>query len=511
MNLLKHPWIPVRPQAGRGYSRLLTLEELFCRPEQWQIALPRDDLEMACLQLLVSFAQVMFPPEDSSTLRNRVKTPLSLEEFSDGVDKLRDWFDLEHPEWPFMQTRGVKADEVTPIQKLLIGLPEGNNHAFFNEAGEIKFLSAAVTAVALFHQAVNCPSFGGGFKGGLRGSAPITTLVSGDHLRETVWRNVLTHESIDDLLPGYDFDFSKDQPTWVQPIKAGEVFPTTRIGLLRGLFWQPAHIELVRADQETACQLLGSPVGPAYFGFLKEKFTYTAEGAPWPHPHGAIQITTKKGKREEKFLSFTTTAPAWTQMSEFVVPRGGKSDPEGSRPAPAITQFGKTWRKKPLSLLVGGYRVENGAALRERRHELFSLASGWDDASDNLKHLVDLALKSRDVLRKKLSDARKGNKGKGFKGLGIDLQHTAETLFFRRTERLVQNALADIPFDDAQQFNTHRQNIVNDLAAVCEDIFKKLTDPYAAKPEFIPIIAITRTELGVELNKLKKEVHPYAG
>lgn len=508
MNLLLDSWVPVRPLQGPALGGLLTLQELLCGEEKWEIALPRDDLEMACLQLLISLVQVMYPPDDVRALRQRAKTLLSPEEYADGVAKLGHWFDLDHPEWPFMQTRGIKADGATPIQKLLIGLPEGNNHAFFNEPGEIRYLGAPTTAIALFHQAVNCPSFGGGFKCGLRGGAPITTLVSGGHLREMIWRNVLTREFIADLLPTYDFDLSQDQPTWVQPIKAGETFPTSRIGLLRGLFWQPAHVNLIRAEEEHPCHLLGGSAGPAYTGFLKEKFTYTAEGSPWPHPHGALQIATKKGKREEKFLSFTTTAPAWTLLSEFVVPRGGKQDCEGSRPVPAITQFGRTWRK-PLALLVGGYR-SNQASVIERRHELFSLASGWDQAGDNLKHLVDLALKSRDALKKKLFYVGKGNKDKGFKGLGVGLQQTGEALFFRRTERLVQNALADVAFDDAG-FNTHRENFVSALAAICQDIFNELTGPYTAKPELVPIIAVARAGLGTELAKLQQEVQTHGG
>jgi len=329
-------------------------------------------------------------------------------------------------------------------------------------------------------------------------------------MRETIWRNVLTREHVREMLPEYEFDFSRDQPTWVMPIEEGKTIQAKDIGLVRGLFWQPAHVELIRADTEYPCDLLGGEPSSAYTGFLKEPFGYKVEGL-WPHPHGAIKFETKKGKREEKFLSFTTTAPAWTQMTEFVMPSGDKNkDKEGCQPAWPVSQFGKVWRRQPLHLWVGGYRVENGAALRERRHELFSLASGWEQAGGNLKHLVDLALRSRDALRKKLFYAGKGNKNKGFQGLGVGLQQTAETLFFRRTEQLVQHALADVPFDD-RQFNTHREKFVAELAIVCEDIFKELTDPYAAKPELVPIIAVARAGLGIELAKLKKEVQPHVG
>jgi CRISPR system Cascade subunit CasA len=109
------------------------------------------------------------------------------------------WFVLDHQQYPFMQTRRVKAKEITPIQKFFIGLPEGNNHALFNDKGEIDAVCASCSAIALFNQASNCPSFGGGFKANLRGSAPNTTFAAGDHLRETLWFNVLSQDRIADL------------------------------------------------------------------------------------------------------------------------------------------------------------------------------------------------------------------------------------------------------------------------------------------------------------------------
>ena len=192
MNLLKDPWIPVRTDGGTGTFRLLTYQQLLCETGNWQVSLSRDDMELACVQLLVCMTQVMFLPEDDKALRTRIASALSAADFAAAVKPCQDWFDLDHPTQPFMQSRGVKSIEDTPIQKLLIGLPEGNNHAFFNEAGEVRNLSAPLVAIALFNQASNCPSFGGGFKGSLRGGAPITTLVYGQDLRDTIWRNVLT-------------------------------------------------------------------------------------------------------------------------------------------------------------------------------------------------------------------------------------------------------------------------------------------------------------------------------
>ncbi|MFZ5614115.1 MAG: type I-E CRISPR-associated protein Cse1/CasA [Pseudomonadota bacterium] len=523
MNLLKDPWIPVRAD-GTGPFRQITYEELLCRASDWHISLPRDDMEMACLQLLACLTQVIFLPESNSRLREYVRTPLRPEAFADGVRPYLEWFDLDHPEWPFMQTHGVKAAEATPIQKLLIGLPEGNNHAFFNAAGEVRHLGPACTAIALFNQASNSPSFGGGFKGSLRGNAPITTLVSGDNLRETVWRNVITRERVLARLPGYDP--ANDKPTWVAPIKAGETIQTGSIGLLRGLFWQPAHVQLVRADREAPCDCLGGDAGPGYSGFLKEKFNFTVSGV-WPHPHGPLSISVKKGQLEQKFASFTTkpsartqlsescaeegrdkhaTPPAWTQLSEFVVPRDTAGGQEGQSPAEPVTQFGALYPEAPLHLLVGGY-CANQASILERRHEFFSIAKGWAENRGRLERFVEIGLQLRTALRGNLCYAAQGHKDNGWQGLGAPVHKTGEELFFQWTENLVHRVLRNF---SSKEFRAERERFAAEMAGVCIDIFEHLTQPYARKPELIPIIAAARRGLERDLNKVKEAEKSHA-
>ena len=94
MNLLSDPWIPVRAESDAADFRLLTYRELLSEPGTWQISLPRDDLELACVQLLVCMTQVMFLPEDDRTLRKRLAEPLSRKAFDAGIAPCREWFDL---------------------------------------------------------------------------------------------------------------------------------------------------------------------------------------------------------------------------------------------------------------------------------------------------------------------------------------------------------------------------------------------------------------------------------
>lgn len=524
MDLLKDPWIPVRPDGGTGPFQLLTYQELLCSEGTWQVSLPRDDLELACVQLLVCMTQVMFLPEADGTLRARLRAPLTPEEFADGVAPCTQWFDLDHPIQPFMQSRGVKG-EWTSVQKLLPGLPEKTStsasaHCFFNEVSEVRQIGGSIAAIALFNQASNSPSFGGGtaggFKGSLRGNAPITTLVAGHHLREAVWRNVLTLPRLRQRFPDYEPDYTRDQPTWIAPIVARDTLRWNEIGLVRGLFWQPTRVELVATGEEGPCDVVGASAATLYTGLRKEQFGFKIDRT-WPHPHGPMIESIKKGKLEQKFVSFTTTAPAWTLLSEFVVPRS-IDDPdakEGSSPAAPVTQAAAVFPTEPLHLLVGGYRAKQ-AAVEERRHELLSLAQGWTSNKQRLARLVTLGLESLSHLSAALLLASKGYEDKArnikLKGIGtlhkqgkklLGLHTLGERLFYARTEALIHET-----FDNSKTFRewqAAKAEFVLALAGTCRSIFEELTDPYALKAELIPVIAWARRSLNTALAKLMEE------
>lgn len=500
MDLLIDPWIPVRDDGGTGEFHLLTLEQLLCTDDSWWVSLTRDDLELACIQLLACMAQVMFLPENDSELRERMRDPLTPKELAEGTEPWKDWFDLDHPTTPFMQTRGVKAEKETSIQKILVGLPEGNNHAFFNAVGEVRRLSGSIAAIALFNQASNTPGFGGGFKDSIRGKAPVTTMIKGRNLRQTIWCNIVTLPRIRARLPGYEPDLGKDRPCWVDAIQAKSPISAHEIGLVRGLFWQPSRVELVHCDDALVCDVLGVEFPTAYTGFLKEKFTFTLEGV-WLHPHGAMTATRSRGAVKWRFISFTTNAPAWTWLSEFVVPSPLVDNArEGSTPAAPVTQFNEICPDEPLHLIVGGYRAKQ-ASVTERRHEMFTLAEGWEeDHKGRTKRLVELGKAGRTSLRGKLWYISKGDKDKGMKGIGVPLHETGDKIFYARTESLFHETLREkLTF---KQWLTAESDFAMHISEICRSIFKELTDPYAMKPELIPVIAWARRTLNADLANL---------
>ena len=499
MNLLTEQWVPVRPLPS-GKPEKISLRQLLCEEGNWELCLPRDDMELAALQLLVCLTQALFTPADAQTLKQRIAGHLSEDEFSGGCGPFNDWFQVDHQDYPFMQVRGVKAKEPTPMDKLLAGLTGATNSCFVNQSGLGECLCPGCAAIALFNQASCVPSFGGGFKAGLRGVAPITTLVQGANLRQTIWLNVLCEERLEADISWYSAT-KHQKPTWVEPIKAGKKIAAERIGLMRGLLWQPAHIELLQPTEKSNCSCCGCQTDETYRGFKKAKFNFTVEGT-WPHPHSPRISIKKKGQIEEKFAAFTTSAPSWTQLSRFVVQQQiDASNVEGQQPATVIRQVqflfrGKTQR---LYLLVGGYRNKQ-ASILERRHEVFTLNHGWDRHTADIKQLVKKGMGYRDALYKALYVFIKGIRE--IKGAGIKLHQVAEGRYYRHSEPTILDTLARIDFENSAPELTR---MGDELTGIVKELFEESVRPYLQDPELIRTLAVARRILNKHLRALKPQ------
>jgi len=498
MNLLVDAWIPVRPLSG-GPPLQISLQTLLCRSERWTLCLPRDDMELAALQLLVCLLQVAWIPKDADELRGRIGKPLTEGEFQAGVDKWGDTFRLDHPETPFMQVKGVSAKEPTGMDKLLAGLTGATNCTFVNEPGQGDALCPGCSAIALFNQANNAPSFGGGFKSGLRGGSPVTTLIQGDDLRTTLWLNVLTASSLDKQLEEWR-SLLAQRPTWQQPIIAAAKIPAEEIGLLRGLFWQPDHIELCQPEGEGCCTGCGLHSEQRYTGFLKAKFNFTVEET-WPHPHSPRLLTVKKGAVEEKFLAFTTSAPSWTQISRMVVAQTVDKSQEGHIPAAVVSQLREIFPNNKLRLVIGGYR-NNQASILERRHDVLAFNQGWDQHLTVIEEVVATGQGYKTALRKALYTFAEGVKNSDIKGAGVSVHEVAERQYYRQSDLLIPDLLATIDFDNAEQvLSTLRQ----ELDRLCNRLFEEATDPYAHHPKLIRTLAVARVGLKKYLSQLQPQ------
>ncbi|SFE83837.1 type I-E CRISPR-associated protein Cse1/CasA [Nitrosomonas sp. Nm166] len=492
MNLLTEAWIPI--QHNSQFQKI-TLQQLLCGEKTGELCLPRDDMELACLQLLCAITQVLFTPKDKKELGKYVTQPVSSDAYENACKGKMDWFDLDHPETPFMQIRNVKAIQPTLMDKLLAGVADGTNKSFVNPRGLGDYLCGSCVAIALFNVANNAPSMGGGFKGSLRGSTPITLLIKGNELHQTVWLNILTEETLAEIMPWYQ-ETKTQKPNYLDRVSADSKILASCIGLNRGLLWQPAYFELLSPKPKGKCVCCGS-IEPVYAGFNKAKFNYTVEGI-WPHPLSSRFFSIKKGEKEERFPSFTTTAPTWTHLSRLVVDQ--QNEKEGQQTAPVIRQARTFMQNDKIQLIVGGYR-NNQATVLERRHEFFSLAQGWAEHGEVIRRIITDGLAYKTILRKALYLFAVGIKDK-IHGSGVNLCDFAEADYYHQTENWLHQCLASINFDapdsDLKSLNFQLKKSVT-------NIFDKVTEPYRQEPKMLKALALARRSLHKSLKELEPQ------
>lgn len=496
MNLLIEEWIPVRP-LPTGAMKKISLKELLCGNEAWELCLPRDDMELAAVQLLICMTQVLLTPESPDELKRRIAKPLQSAEYDAAIKSFDDWFQLDHPKYPFMQVKGVSAKKVTSLDKLMAGLTGATSCCFVNEPDLAAKLCAGCASIALFNQATCTPGFGGGFKDPLRGGTPITTLLQGKHLRQTVCLNVLSEDEVMRLISWHSA--TKGQlPTWMEPIQS-ETIPAQNIGFARGLFWQPAHVELQPPTVEDSfCSSCGHAVNRFYTGFTAAKFRdYTIKNT-WPHPHSPQTTELEQdGAINFSFLSFNLTAPAWTQLNRFVAQVPPQRRKEGYEPAAVVLQSKKLYglQSKQLHLLVGGY-VRKKASIVDRRHDAFTLNHGWDQHVDVINEIVSLGIACKKAVTGAILFFCNGQKDKKtnkivLKGLGEKngLTKVAEIQFYRRSEPTIENTLSNIDYKEAAQELTRLRKTLKSIAV---DLFDELVSPYRNDPELIRTLAAAK-------------------
>jgi CRISPR system Cascade subunit CasA len=503
MNLLIDNWIPV---SLHGEAQRISLKQLLCDKQvhDWQLAVLRDDMDLAALQLLICLVQVVLTPEDAKALKKRWSEPIPEADYEQAIQPFINWFDLLHPETPFMQTASVAPEKGNKnwasLQKLFVGLPEktstsASSNGFFNAPDEIQSVHLGDAAIALFQQATNGFSLGGAaFSVGLKGSMPLTTLVLSENLRKTIWANVLSKAFLMEKAPEL-LNAEIQQPTWVIAPHTSKQENALHIRLLRGLFWQPAKIKLeVKSGLAT--------------GFFKNTGMCSIPGF-WQHPHTPIDmLRLHTGNAKEKpFLSARNDLPLWGQMMNFFYTQSQvklvETQQEGTSCALVVQQYqdNSTWRGRDIKLAIGGY-VKGGSAesLAGRKHETYSLSTNWENKSAEMLHLINIGLEvykklnasmnkfaliaiDKGMLKAKESGFKKAVKGK------------AKQAYFDNSESLMHSILRKLVWDDIATYQKQ-------FADLARTIFEQIMEPYEHDPKMLQAIIESRAMLNNMLNKM---------
>jgi CRISPR system Cascade subunit CasA len=300
MNLIEDPWLPFRRLDGTvEYCRPAALAS----PEYGDLSLVRADFQGAAWQFLIGLLQTTFAPKNTGEWADLWETPPVVEELDAAFAPYRDVFELDGDGARFMQDSDPLADRPeSSVASLLIEAPGAQtlklNSDHFIKRSLAECICPACAAAALFTMQINAPSGGKGYRTGLRGGGPLTTLVLPHHAESTLWQglwlNVLDREANEFSVPvpqdGSVFPWLTD--TQESEREGSEVLPDG-VHPLHVHWAMPRRFRLMFESTPCECDLCGRQSQNSVASVRAKNYGNNYAG-PWVHPLTPYRLDLKK-------------------------------------------------------------------------------------------------------------------------------------------------------------------------------------------------------------------------
>lgn len=382
-DLRTEAWIPFLRRNGTvewGAPSLLT-DDLTGGNPIIDVAPPRPDFRGALLEFLIGLMTVALQPADEEEWRQFWDDPPPPEELAEWLTKLPEAFNLDGDGPRFFQDQGPLDADPKPIAGIFIDMPGDqtlkNNADLFQRGIELR-LGLPMAAMALIAKQTYSPAGGAGYRTGLRGGGPLTTLVDPQDLeggeRAPLWQKIWANVP---LVP--DPHAASDIPPifpWMAPTrqsnpkKGGAPTYPADGHELQQFFTLPCRIRLVFEAGEGRCDLAGE-VSPALVRAF-ETVPYGVQYMDWPHalsPHYAP----KPGEPGWLPLHGRTGGIGWRDWAGLIfgqkksVKKGKSETPlPVQQPAGAVSTFlnerASFAGAKRLTLHTFGYDMDNAKA-----------------------------------------------------------------------------------------------------------------------------------------------------
>lgn len=291
-NLINEPWIPVVRRSGRRET-IAPWQLTAGYEDDPIIALdaPRADFNGALVQFLIGLVQTALPPERGRDWRRRLQKPPSPEELRYAFEPFAYAFELDGEGARFMQDLTLSEGEPTTVDRLLMEMPGEQtlkkNIDHFLKRGTVQRCCPSCAAMALLTLQTNAPSGGRGHRTSLRGGGPLTTLILGRTLWETVWLNILEARDLA-RLGNAGCTCDADTFPWLAPTRTsakGEMTTALDTHPLQMYWGMPRRIRLQAAETGTVetCDICGCEGDRMVITYLTKDGGVNYKGG-WRHP-----------------------------------------------------------------------------------------------------------------------------------------------------------------------------------------------------------------------------------
>ncbi len=434
-NLLEEPWLPAL--FGDGRTEWIRPWEIVGDDPPISLNPQRADFKAALMEFLVGLLQTTFAPKNMSA-RNRVlKNPPEQDELRRAFESHREFFNLFGERPRFLQDLTMSdADKpvLNGVVSLLIEQPGGNtlreNKDVFIKRGQIQTLCPACAAAALFTLQAFAPSGGRGNRTSMRGGGPLSTLVMGDTLWESVWLNVAPGRGSGFIAPAPAKDeLASSVYAWASPTRTSDKNEETHLRDMHPLhaFWgMPRRIVLREEAAKAPCDVCGQTHELAVCEFLSRPNGYNY-GPEWVHPLTPYTLEQNKPPLSIKGRSNIAAYSNWLGVVY--------GEPDAKRhmhAAKCVNNAGGLGSR----VCVAGYDMDNAKACQWCEHvfPVYSITGDEKIFGMEIRGMVAAADQVRRNVLGALKDALVNEAGKKQASLDKSLFENASNSFWGCTE-----------------------------------------------------------------------------
>ncbi|QZO15292.1 type I-E CRISPR-associated protein Cse1/CasA [Pseudoalteromonas piscicida] len=435
-NLVQDPWLYYRLRDNSITQLPLSA---IANPDVVDFALPRADFYGAAYQFTIGLLQTCCSPGEGENWYNWYESSPSEQALSELFSKAAHAFNLFGDGPLFMQDLDpLQSAGTQNVNTLLIETPGDNtlknNVDHFIKRGQVEAMSPEMAALALFTLQINAPSGGQGYRTGLRGGGPLTTLLLPNEesasLWHKLWLNVCIEPQVSDveLQSGTIFPWLTD--TKVSKEKGTEVLFKDAHFLTH--FWaMPRRIRLQPEESLGTCSLTGHECDVLVKSFATTNYGNNYAGSWW-HPLTHYRSDPKKPNEDNLSSKGQPGGIQYKQWHALCF----ANESEGNHPAKVIQEFydiKKEYLEQQPRLWAFGFDMDNMKARGwyDSQFPVFLLGeSNRANVIHDLNQALQIAMEFSSMMRTLIKEALFDRP----KDVKADLaQHTLS--YWQRSER----------------------------------------------------------------------------
>jgi len=306
-NLIKDPWIPVSRKSGE--RKLITpagLVDRYAEDPVLALDASRPDFNGSLVQFLIGLVQTTCPASNPREWREKFSKPPSMGELQSTFERYAHVFNLDGDGPRFMQDLDLseKEGESNQIDHLLMEMPGAQtldkNTDHFLKRDTVKQICFPCCAMALLTLQTNAPAGGRGHRTSVRGGGPLTTIVMGRTLWETVWLNVLKAGEFS-RYGNATKNADVDRFPWMGPTrtseKIGKDTTSQQVNPVQMFWGMPRRIrlEFKSGSKNTSCDLCERSQSQYVTKYHDKSYGINYKGG-WHHTLTPYSTNEKKGE-----------------------------------------------------------------------------------------------------------------------------------------------------------------------------------------------------------------------